>query len=106
MLKGFLLPNVGVVLSAVVVTMRVGGAVFLIMIVIETTLLRYFMEFVWKRVPAINDAFVVTFLTFLNLLMGFLVSMARHTTGEGYDVLYRLRGIDSSLVPNPELELK
>ena len=45
-----------------------------------------------KRVPDLNEAFVVTFLTILNYMTGFLVSMSRNYTGEGFDDIYRFQG--------------
>ena len=42
--------------------------------------------------PDLNQDFVVTFLTILNLMVGFLVSMSRHFTGEGFDDIYRFQG--------------
>ena len=53
---------------------------FSAMVVIESAVLRYYTEFIWKRVPPINPEFTSKFLivlnTFLSILTAFITIMS------------------------------
>lgn len=100
------LDNVSWILAFFSPIMRTTTVTILALIVIETTVLRYLIEFVWRRVPSINDAFLVNFIIIFNLMIAALVSLAKYGTGENEEVMARLQGIDAAMIQSPSLQFK
>ena len=44
------------------------------MLLLEYSILKYLIEFVWKRVPMIDDEFTVMLLNILNIILGIIFS--------------------------------
>ena len=53
----------------VVSFIRVMTANFCALVVIESSIIRYFAKIIWKRIPPINHEFIVIFLTILNIII-------------------------------------
>ena len=70
------------------------------MVSIEVTILRYFTEFVWKRIPPINHQFCVTFLNIYNIIMCILMSLTILAAGGGEEII-RLQGYPTFMKQRP-----
>ena len=73
---------------------------FIMLSGIQQIIIRYFTEFVWKRIPPIDHCFTVTFLSSLNLILGVICGIIQRIIGGGQE-LGRLQGLPSSLTPIP-----
>ena len=75
---------------------------FIILSSIQSIIIRYFTEFVWKRIPPIDHCFTVVFLSSLNLILGVICGTITFIIGGGQE-LGRLQGLPSFLTPIPEV---
>ena len=73
---------------------------FIIFSMIESIILRYFTEFVWKQIPPLDHDFTVNFLRCLNLMFGIISGSTLLFVGGGQEA-GRLQGIPSFLIPKP-----
>ena len=67
---------------------------------IQSIIIRYLTEFVWKRIPPIDHCFTVVFLSSLNLIIGVICGTITFIVGGG-QALGRLQGLPSFLTPIP-----
>ena len=67
---------------------------------IQSIIIRYFTEFVWKRIPPIDHCFTVIFLSSFNLIIGVICGTIIFIIGGGQE-LGRLQGLPSLLTPIP-----
>ena len=72
----------------------ITGQIFILFIIIESVLFRYWTKFVWKSVPSINDKFVIIFLTLFNSFISLLFALYEHMpeTGNVNAFAYDLTG--------------
>ena len=75
---------------------------FLTLSMIESVILRYFTEFVWKSIPPLDHAFTVIFLSCLNLIFGVISGSTVVFVGGGQEA-GRLQGLPSFLIPKPKV---
>ena len=62
--------NFGLDVSYILIIFTRFNIIFTLMVMFESMLLRIMIEFIWKRVPLINQDFVAKYLTWINLLVG------------------------------------
>ena len=75
---------------------------FGILSMIESIIIRYFTEFVWKQIPPLDHAFTVNFLSCLNLMFGVISGSTVLFVGGGQEA-GRLQGLPSFLIPKPKV---
>ena len=73
---------------------------------IEMTMIRYWMKFVWKKIPLFDTQFIFVFLEVLNVLISSLVGASRFLTKEDINLDAKFLGVDISKAPEPEYRLK
>ena len=74
----------------------------LLLSTIETIILRYFTEFVWKRIPPLDQNFTVLFLNILNIMLAVFMATILLFVGGGQEIL-RLQGYPSFLERKPAI---
>ena len=73
---------------------------------IEMTMIRYWMKFVWKKIPLFDTQFIFVFLEVSNVLISSLIGASRFLTKEDINLDAKLLGIDISKTPEPALRMK
>ena len=86
--------------SYVVPFCRQAFSIWICMASIESTVLRFFTKFVWKRMPPINHEFTVLFLNLFNMSFCCLLPIITGVSGS-FQELFRLQGKSSYLRPKP-----
>ena len=69
---------------------------------IETIILRYFTEFVWKRIPPLDQNFTVLFLNIVNIMLAVFMATTLLFIGGGQEI-FRLQGYPSFLKRKPAI---
>ena len=73
---------------------------FILMTYIQHTLLKFWTEFIWKRIPPLDHGFMSFFLTVNTLYISVMFSMIGVASG-AFPELERLQGVPSYLKPQP-----
>ena len=53
---------------------RVFSIVFYVLLIIQTCIIRFLIEFIWKSVRSINDSIVMLSITVINTLLSFILA--------------------------------
>ena len=53
---------------------RIFSIVFYVLLIIQTCIIRFLIEFIWKSVRSINDSIVTFFITVINTLLSFILA--------------------------------
>ena len=79
---------------------------FYYLTVLEVSLINFWIKFVWKRVPPIDDQFAPLFNAILKTIIANLVSASRFLTNEDVAMDARFLGVDISLAPSPKIRMR
>ena len=63
---------------------------FLSLLLIQTCIFRFWVEFVWKSIRSINDSFAINCITGINTLLSFIFAAGLIWNGEGWKGTWRL----------------
>ena len=63
---------------------------FLSLLLIQTCIFRFWIEFVWKSIRSINDSFAIVCITGINTLLSFIFAAGLIWNGEGWKGTWRL----------------
>ena len=77
--------------------LRITCQFFILFIIIETVLIRYWTKFIWKSIQQINDKFVINFLTLFNSCLSLLLALYEFLPGIGSNHYYYLNDISGYL---------
>ena len=58
--------------------------IFLFLLLIQTCIFRFWIEFVWKSIRSINDSFAIVCITVINTLLSFIFAAGLIWNGEGW----------------------
>ena len=86
----------GVIISYIVPFVRQLTGIHILLSIIEAVILRCLTEFVWKRIPPLENEFTTFFLTSFNILLGLLLPIITCNSGS-FSELERLQGKSSYL---------
>ena len=53
---------------------RIFSIAFYFLLIIQTCIIRFLIEFIWKSVRSINDSFVMLCITVINTLLSFIIA--------------------------------
>ena len=68
--------------------LRITCQFFILFIIIETVLIRYWTKFIWKSIQPINEKFVINFLTLFNSCLSLLLALYEFLPGIGSNHYY------------------
>ena len=69
---------------------RFFSITFYFLLVIQTCIIRLWIEFVWKSIRSINDSFAIVCITGINTLLSFIFAAGLIWNGEGWKGTWRL----------------
>ena len=64
--------------------------IFFFLLVIQTCIIRFWIEFVWKSTISINDNFVMVYITVMNILISIVLAAGAIWNAEGMKGTWRL----------------
>ena len=64
--------------------------IFLFLLLIQTCIFRFWIEFVWKSIRSINDSFVMVCITVINTFLSFILAAGTIWNAEGMKGTWRL----------------
>ena len=69
---------------------RIFSIVFYVLLIIQTCIIRFLIEFIWKSVRSINDSIVMLCITVINTLLSFILAAWFVWDAEGMKGTWRL----------------
>ena len=76
------------------------------LVIIETSILRFFTMIVWKRIPPLNPDFHAVFFSAVNLLGSLILANMSSFSKLGMSIELKLIGGNPDLVLDPALDLR
>ena len=87
-------------LSFVVPFLRRFTIHYLFWVMIESVILRFCTEFIWKRIPPLQPDFTFSYLVFMNCLLSGMATFLGIHSGH-YTTILKLQGQSLGTIPNP-----
>ena len=69
---------------------RIFSVIFCNLLIIQTCIIRFWIEFIWKSVRSINDSFVMVCITVINTFLSFIFAAGIVWNAEGMKGTWRL----------------
>ena len=69
---------------------KVFSIIFYFLLIIQTCIIRFWIEFIWKSVRSINDSFVMVCITVSNTFLSFIIAAGNIWNAEGMKGTWRL----------------
>ena len=69
---------------------RVFSIVFYVLLIIQTCIIRFLIELIWKSVRSINDSIVMLSITVINTLLSFIFAAGTIWNAEGMKSTWRI----------------
>ena len=70
--------------------LKVFSIIFYFLLIIQTCIIRFWIEFIWKSVRSINDSFVMVCITVSNTFLSFIIAAGNIWNAEGMKGTWRL----------------
>ena len=69
---------------------RIFSIIFYCLLGIQTYIIRFWIEFIWKSIRSINDSFVMVCITVINTFLSFILAAGTIWNAEGMKSTWRL----------------
>ena len=69
---------------------RIFSFIFYFLLIIQTCIIRFWIEFIWKSIRSIKDSFVMVCITVINTFLSFIFAAGVIWNAEGINAPWRL----------------